>query len=192
MDFITILFIAIALAMDAFAVAVTAGFKIRDLNSRHVFRLSWHFGLFQAIMPVIGWYSGLTVVNLIEQYDHWIAFLLLLWVGAGMVKEAFTDEDDKKFTDPTRGKRLVMLSIATSIDALAVGFSLAALKVSIILPVIIIGLVALIFTIIGLVIGNRFSSSARTGKKAEIIGGVVLVCIGVKILYEHHVFDTFF
>lgn len=192
MDFITIFLIALALAMDAFAVAVTAGFQIEQLNIRHFFRLSWHFGLFQALMPVIGWYSGVTVVSLIEQYDHWIAFLLLLWVGHGMVKEAFTDDSDRRFTDPTRGKRLVILSIATSIDALAVGFSLAALKVSIVMPVVVIGLVALICTGIGLFVGNRFSSSTRTGKRAEVIGGVVLIGIGIKILYEHEVFNRLF
>lgn len=189
MDFITIFLISIALAMDAFAVAVTAGFQIRQLNIRHVFRLSWHFGLFQALMPVIGWYSGITVINIIEQYDHWIAFILLLWVGFGMIKESFSDDSEKKFSDPTRGRRLVMLSIATSIDALAVGFSMAALKVSIVLPVVVIGLVAMIFTIIGLLAGNRFSSSTITGKRAEIIGGIVLIGIGLKVLYEHKVFE---
>ncbi len=189
MDFVTIFLIAIALAMDAFAVAVTAGFQIQKLSIRHFFRLSWHFGLFQGVMPLIGWYSGVTVVRFIEQYDHWIAFILLLWVGLGMIKGAFTDEEDKIFIDPTRGKRLVILSVATSIDALAVGFSLAALKVSIVLPVIIIGVVALSFTIIGLFVGNRFSSSNRTGESAEFIGGVVLIGIGVKILYEHKVFS---
>lgn len=192
MDFITILFIAIALAMDAFAVAVTAGFQIERLDIRHFFRLSWHFGLFQAVMPLIGWYSGITVIEIIERYDHWIAFLLLLWVGFGMIKGGLADEDEKKFIDPTRGRRLVMLSVATSIDALAVGFSLAALKVSIIMPVIVIGVVALIFTAIGLVIGNSLSSSTKTGAAAEIIGGVVLIAIGVKILYEHKVFSPLF
>lgn len=192
MDFPIIILIAIALAMDAFAVAITAGFQIRQLNIRHIFRLSWHFGIFQAIMPVIGWYSGQTVVRLIENYDHWTAFLLLVWVGAGMIKGAFKDENERPFIDPTRGKRLVILSFATSIDALAVGFSLAALKVSIVLPVIVIGLVAFIFTTIGLFVGNRLSTSTRTGKQAEIIGGVVLIGIGVKILYEHHVFNLFF
>ncbi|MBF0111815.1 MAG: manganese efflux pump [Desulfamplus sp.] len=188
MDFITIFFIAVALAMDAFAVAITAGFQIQKLNKRHFFRLSWHFGLFQAVMPVIGWYSGISVIRFIEKYDHWVAFLLLMWVGFGMIKGAFADEEDKKFIDPTRGKRLVILSVATSIDALAVGFSLAALKVSILLPIIVIGLVALIFTSIGLFVGNRFSSSAKAGERAEIIGGIVLIAIGLKILHEHQVF----
>ncbi|SLM31327.1 conserved membrane hypothetical protein [Desulfamplus magnetovallimortis] len=189
MHIATILFIATALAMDAFAVAITAGFQIRDLNFRHIFRLSWHFGLFQAIMPVIGWYSGRAVVTLIEQYDHWIAFGLLFWIGFGMIKGAFDTDEDKKWIDPTRGRRLVMLSIATSIDALAVGFSLAALKVSIILPVIMIGITALAFTCIGLFIGNRFSTSATAGNRAELIGGIVLIAIGIKILFEHKVFS---
>lgn len=188
MDIITIFFIATALAMDAFAVAVTAGFQIKALNYRHIFRLSWHFGLFQALMPVIGWFSGRMVVSCIEKYDHWIAFFLLLWVGINMIRESFDADADKKRQDPTRGIRLVVLSIATSIDALAVGFSLAALNVPILLPVVIIGCVALLFTWLGLVLGHRFLSSKKFGKKAELLGGAILILIGIKILFEHHVF----
>ncbi|MCP4115412.1 MAG: manganese efflux pump [Desulfobacteraceae bacterium] len=188
MDIPTIIFLAVALAMDAFAVAVTAGFQIKRLTARHVFRLSWHFGLFQALMPVIGWCSGRAVVSYIERYDHWVAFLLLLWIGAGMIRESFDTDEDKPLKDPTRGTRLVLLSVATSIDALAVGFSLAALKVSILLPVIIIGVVALCFTWIGLILGNRFLSSGRVGKKAELLGGAILIFIGIRILHEHNVF----
>ncbi|MFH1156368.1 MAG: manganese efflux pump MntP family protein [Pseudomonadota bacterium] len=188
MDNWTLVFIAVALAMDAFAVAVTAGFQIRDLNLRHVFRLSWHFGLFQALMPVMGWLSGNAVISYIEAYDHWAAFILLLWIGAGMIRESFDKEGSRAPADPTRGRRLVILSLATSIDALAVGFSLAALKVPILLPVIVIGLVAMIFTCVGLVLGNRFFSSGQVGKKAELAGGIILVAIGVKILIEHGVF----
>ena len=188
MDIATIFFIAAALAMDAFAVAVTAGFQIKVLNGRHIFRLSWHFGLFQALMPVIGWFSGRAVVTYIEKYDHWAAFFLLLWIGVSMIRESFDTAENKKWQDPTRGLRLVVLSVATSIDALAVGFTLAALNVPILLPVVIIGCVALLFTCLGLILGNRFLSSEKFGQKAELLGGMILIGIGIKILFEHHVF----
>ncbi len=188
MNFSTILLLAVALAMDAFAVAVAAGFQLRELNGRHIFRLSWHFGLFQALMPVIGWLSGKAVVSRIEAYDHWAAFILLCWIGANMIRESFDTHTSTPPKDPTRGKRLVLLSVATSMDALAVGFSLAALKVSIVLPVAVIGVVALAFTWAGLVLGNRILSSGKIGKQAELMGGGILILIGVKILHEHNVF----
>ncbi len=188
MSFSTILLLAVALAMDAFAVAVAAGFQLRELTGRRIFRLSWHFGLFQALMPVIGWFSGKAVVVYIEAYDHWAAFLLLCWIGANMIRESFDNNTDATPKDPTRGKRLVLLSVATSMDALAVGFSLAALKVSIVLPVVVIGVVALVFTWAGLVLGNRILSSKKVGKQAELMGGGILILIGIKILHEHNVF----
>ena len=188
MNFSTILLLAVALAMDAFAVAVAAGFQLRELTGRRIFRLSWHFGLFQALMPVIGWLSGRAVVAYIEDYDHWAAFILLCWIGANMIRESFDTNTDTPLKDPTRGARLILLSVATSMDALAVGFSLAALKVSIVLPVVVIGLVALVFTWIGLVLGNRILSSKRVGKQAELMGGCILILIGVNILHEHNVF----
>ncbi|ACN17102.1 hypothetical protein HRM2_40440 [Desulforapulum autotrophicum HRM2] len=188
MNFSTILLLAVALAMDAFAVAVAAGFQLRELTGRRIFRLSWHFGLFQALMPVIGWLSGKAVVSYIEAYDHWAAFILLCWIGANMIRESFDTSSDTPQKDPTRGARLILLSLATSMDALAVGFSLAALKVSIILPVVVIGVVALVFTWIGLLLGNRMLSSRKVGKQAELMGGGILILIGVKILHEHNVF----
>lgn len=188
MNLTTVFFIAAALAMDAFAVAVTAGFQIKALSRRHIFRLSWHFGLFQALMPVVGWLSGRTVAVYIEKYDHWAAFFLLLWIGVNMIRGSFDADADKKQQDPTRGMRLVVLSFATSIDALAVGFTLAALNVPILLPVVIIGCVALLFTCIGLILGHRFLSSEKLGKKAELLGGMILILIGIKILFEHNVF----
>ena len=178
--------IAVALAMDAFAVAIVAGVNLKDVRFRQTFRLSWHFGLFQALMPVIGWSAGRSIRASIEQYDHWIAFLLLTMVGVKMIKEAFGREEEKHHQkDPTRGLTLVMLSVATSIDALAVGFSISMLNVSIWLPAAIIGVVAGMFTIIGLQIGKRIGSAARLSCYAEIVGGIVLLGIGLKILYEH-------
>lgn len=178
--------IAVALAMDAFAVSIVAGVNLRDVSFRQTFRLSWHFGLFQALMPVIGWSAGLSIRASIEQYDHWIAFVLLTLVGAKMIKEAWgreKDEDHQK--DPTKGLTLVMLSIATSIDALAVGFSISMLNVSIWLPAAIIGVVAGMFTIVGLQIGKRIGLATRLSCYAEIAGGIVLFAIGFNILREH-------
>jgi putative Mn2+ efflux pump MntP len=188
-DTLTLLSLAVALAMDAFAVAVTAGFQIRDLTGRHIFRLSWHFGLFQALMPVIGWWSGRAVMAWIERYDHWAAFGLLAWIGWGMIRESFRHDGARLTIDPTRGRRLIVLSLATSIDALAVGFSLAALNLPILTPVLVIGAVALLFTVAGLILGNRFPGTGRLGKRAETVGGLILIAIGIKILIEHGVFQ---
>ncbi len=186
MPLVQTLIIAVALAMDAFAVAIAAGVNLKHVDFRQFFRLAWHFGLFQALMPVIGWAAGLTVREYIEQFDHWLAFGLLAFVGINMIREAFAGNDaaaDKK--DPTRGMLLVMLSVATSIDALAVGLSIALLNISIWLPAAIIGLVAGVFTIMGLMIGQKVGGIGRLERHAECIGGVVLILIGIKILHEH-------
>lgn len=179
--------IAIALAMDAFAVAIATGVALKKVTSRQTFRLAWHFGLFQALMPVLGWYMGSTVRSSIEAYDHWIAFVLLGYIGAKMIREAF-EEDENSQEDPTRGMTLVVLSIATSIDALAVGLSLSMLGLSIWWPAFVIGIVALLFTAAGLHFGKTFSKATSVSKYAELLGGIVLIGIGIKILWEHGVF----
>jgi manganese efflux pump family protein len=191
MDFPTLLGIALALAMDAFAVSVSVGIGLRKVSFRQTFRLSWHFGLFQALMPVIGWYLGRTVHTLIEAFDHWVAFGLLFYIGLSMIRHAFSKEDDHDFkkADPTKGYSMVFLSVATSIDALAVGISLSMLKISVVFPSLIIGIVALILTILGLHLGSRAASVSRFGKLAEIIGGSVLWIIGFNILYENGVLE---
>jgi len=184
--FINIFAIAVALAMDAFAVSIATGINLKTVSFRQMFRLSWHFGLFQALMPIIGWSAGLSVRSYIEHYDHWIAFGLLVFVGGHMVKEAFKDgKTEKPIKDYTKGMTLVMLSVATSIDALAVGFSLSLLKVSIWMPALIIGIVAGTFTLIGMRIGERIGAAKRLSFYAETIGGVVLIAIGLNILHEH-------
>ncbi len=183
MDTLTLLGISVALAMDAFAVALAAGLALSPLTSRHLFRLGFHFGLFQALMPVVGWLAGLTIQTYISAYDHWIAFVLLALVGGKMIREALDDDEDKQPNDPTRGWTLVMLSIATSIDALAVGLSLAMLRVDIWMPALVIGLVAGVFTVVGMLLGKR--AGALWGKRVEIMGGIVLLLIGAKILLEH-------
>jgi len=191
-EFIRILAIAVALAMDAFAVSIATGVSLKNVNSRQMFRLSWHFGLFQALMPIIGWGAGLSIRSYIEHYDHWIAFGLLAFVGAHMIKEAFQDgKAEKPIKDYTKGMTLVMLSVATSIDALAVGFSLSLLKISIWVPALIIGIVAGAFTLIGMRIGERIGAAKRLSLYAETIGGVVLIGIGLNILHEHGALFSF-
>jgi putative Mn2+ efflux pump MntP len=182
MGTLTLFGIALALAMDAFAVALGTGVTLKRLTGRHIFRLSFHFGLFQALMPVIGWLAGQTLVQWISAWDHWIAFALLSLVGSRMIRESFQDREPAA-NDPTRGLTLVILSIATSIDALAVGFSLSLLGVSIWLPAVVIGLVAGVLTIIGMLLGDRIGT--RWGSRVEILGGLVLIVIGLKILWEH-------
>lgn len=187
MEIFNLLAIAVALAMDAFAVAIATGVNLKTVSIRQTFRLSWHFGFFQAMMPVIGWSAGLTVRAYIEQYDHWVAFGLLVFVGGNMIREAFEDDKDyQEKKDPTKGMTLVMLSVATSIDALAVGLSIALLKISIWSSALIIGIVAGMFTIIGLHLGQKIGSATRLSHWAEIVGGTVLLIIGLKILYDHH------
>lgn len=190
MHILTILGIAVALAMDAFAVAVATGVSLKRVSARQTFRLSWHFGLFQALMPIIGWGLGASIQGYVEAYAHWVAFTLLALVGANMLKEAlFCDKlDEKKTTkDATKGMTLVILSVATSIDALAVGLSLSMLNESIAYPAIIIGIIAGLFTIIGLHLGKRVAQMTWLSTWAEVMGGLVLWLIGFTILKENGV-----
>jgi putative Mn2+ efflux pump MntP len=182
--------IAVALAMDAFAVSIAAGIKLGHVNFRQNFRLAWHFGLFQAMMPVIGWTAGLTIRQQIERYDHWVAFALLLFVAQGMLREAFKRDDDHNDTkDPTKGATMVMLSVATSLDALAVGLTLSMINVAIWTPALIIGVVAAVFTTIGMHLGQRVSRAVLVRRYADCIGALVLLAIGLNILREHGVFS---
>lgn len=183
MQLLTLIGIAIGLAMDAFAVAIGAGLTLKTVDARQTFRLAWHFGLFQALMPIIGWLAGLSLVRWIAPVDHWIAFGLLAAIGGKMIYEALAHGEDVVRADPTKGWSLVILSVATSIDALAVGLSLAVLNVQIWYPAVVIGLVAGAFTAVGLHLGGRFGE--LLGRRMEIVGGVILILIGVKILVEH-------
>ena len=189
MDLLSILLIALALAVDAFAIALASGVSLCQVSTRQTFRLSFHFGLFQAMMNVLGWAAGLTVRAFLENVAHWLAFGLLALVAAKMIKDSLTGrEEEAKKVDPTRGYTLVMLSVATSIDSLAVGLSFAMLNVSVWLPAAIIGIVATILTIIGLRLGCLLGSASKIGARAEIVGGLVLLAIGFNILHQHGVF----
>lgn len=196
MHLLTILGIAVALAMDAFAVAIATGVSLKQVSLRQTFRLSWHFGLFQALMPIIGWALGTSVQSSMEAYAHWVAFVLLALVGTNMLKEAvLADEDEeeaKPKKDSTKGMTLVMLSVATSIDALAVGLSMSMLRVSIMTPAIVIGIVAGMFTVAGLHLGKRVARLTWLSNWAEIVGGLVLWLIGLNILRENGVFEALF
>jgi len=184
MDPVSLAAVAVALAMDAFAVSIVAGFSLERMTGRHVFRLAFHFGLFQALMPVIGWAGGVAVYEYIAAFDHWIAFGLLAIVGGKMIVGVVLDKEDERVViDPTAGWRLVALSIATSIDALAVGLSLAMVGSTIAVPAVVIGVVACGFTACGMLLGRRIGT--RWGKPVEVVGGLILIAIGVKILIEH-------
>jgi putative Mn2+ efflux pump MntP len=180
MSWVTILGLALALSMDAFAVAIASGLNLPHVTPRHVFRLAFHFGLFQFLMPVLGWLVGQQAAARIHAFDHWIAFALLALVGGKMLWEARREKAAETRIDPTRGWWLVTLSLATSLDALAVGLSLAFLGVSIWIPSLVIGVVAATLTGLGVGFGGR--CGARWGRWAEIAGGCVLILIGLRIV----------
>ena len=175
--------VAVGLAMDALAVSIVAGMTVSPLTGRHVFRLAFHFGLFQAMMPVLGWLAGRQVAQYAAAYDHWVAFGLLAAIGGKMLWEARSDDYFTSGTDPSRGLMLVSLSVATSIDALAVGLSIAMLNESIWTAAVVIGLVAAALSTVGVLFGNRLGT--RCGRWAAAVGGCVLVGIGVRILVSH-------
>ena len=185
MSFLLILGIALALAMDAFAVSLSVGLTVKRATEGQTFRLAFHFGLFQSLMPVVGWTAGESIIKYIQEFDHWVAFGLLLAVGSKMIFESFQRERDLKVEkpDPTRGVSLFVLSVATSLDALAVGLSLAALHVDIIYPALVIGFVAFAMTVVGMKIGPLLGKVV--GKRAELMGGATLLLIGIKILADH-------
>ena len=183
MSFVEILLIALGLAMDAFAVCVGAG-TTRFVNGpRPVFRLAFHFGLFQALMPVLGWLAGIRIERFIAAFDHWIAFGLLAFVGVRMIRSGLDPNDEALVTDPSRGGTLVMLSVATSIDAFAIGLSLAVLRVDVFFPALVIGVVAAALSLVGLSVGSRLGK--LFGKRMAIVGGLILIAIGVRVVLTH-------
>ena len=180
---IEIIIIAIGLAMDAFAVSLATASSGRIKGKRAVFRLSFHFGLFQFFMPIIGWYTGSAITDMVRAVDHWIAFSLLAFVGGRMIYESFKTGETIDYPDPSKGFSLISLSIATSIDAFAVGFGMAMIDVDILYPAILIGIIAAVLSLLGIYLGkilNRSFSSV-----AERAGGILLILIGLKILYDH-------
>lgn len=183
MDLLTVTLIAVGLAMDAFAVSIANGIAMKTLRVRHALLIASFFGGFQAAMPVVGWLAGIGLKDIMSGFDHWIAFGLLSAVGIKMIYESFKIEKAEEEARNLTIYLLLILSIATSIDALAVGLSFALLDISIVTPVVVIGVVTFILSYLGVVIGNRFGHLFEG--KIEAIGGVVLIGIGLKILLEH-------
>ncbi|MDY0275519.1 MAG: manganese efflux pump MntP family protein [Desulfomicrobium sp.] len=184
MSFLEILFLAIALAMDAFAVALGTGLALQEVSRRQNFRLSWHFGFFQGLMTILGWLGGQTLHNCFLRFGPWIACGLLFYIGGRMLWESFLGCEQGTAQDPTTGKRLIMLSVATSIDALAVGLTLAILHIPVWGPACIIALVASLFTTTGLYLGRSIGHRACLAPRAEALGGLILLGIGIKIVWQ--------
>ncbi len=180
MSWLSLLGIAVALAMDAFAVSIAAGLAIENVTPRHVFRIAFHFGLFQALMPIVGWLGGSTVSAQVIAYGHWLAFALLGLIGGKMFYDARSAADGRASMDPSRGWMLVALSFATSIDALVVGLSMAFLQVTIWLPCVVIGVVAALFSVVGIIFSGGIPR--RWSRVANLIGGCILILVGVKIV----------
>ena len=182
MEFITITVIAVGLAMDAFVVSIVSGSAYRHLHSKHALRMAIFFGAFQAFMPLIGSLAGLSFKSYIQSYDHWVAFALLTAVGGKMIYESFKIKSVEENRDPSNIVVLLLLSVATSIDALAIGITLSLITSSLALAVIIIGLITFALSYAGVLIGKRFGHFFEN--RLEAIGGLVLIGIGVKILCE--------
>jgi putative Mn2+ efflux pump MntP len=183
MQFIEIIIVALALSLDSFAVSFAASTSHLIEDKRGAFRLAFHFGLFQFLMPVLGWALGSTIEPILAAYDHWIAFMLLAVVGIRMIRSANNPDLEGEHNDPSRGVTLVVLAIATSIDAMAVGLSMAMLRIAIWYPSIVIGLVTAGMSVLAIVGGTRVGG--WMGKRAQIAGGIVLILIGVRIVISH-------
>ncbi|MDP4210314.1 MAG: manganese efflux pump MntP family protein [Bacteroidota bacterium] len=184
MEIITLIFIAIGLSVDSFAVSVSSGLMMCEITFRKATRIAFSLAFFQALMPLIGWFIGKRIEHLVESFDHWLAFGLLTLIGGKMVYESFANGDDeKKNINPLDPKVLLGMSLATSIDALIVGVSFAFISINLYITTFVIGFVTFVVSMLGIYFGKK--TGLRFGKKMEILGGVILFLIGVKILFEH-------
>jgi manganese efflux pump family protein len=186
MDIITIILIAIGLSMDSLAVSIASGVSIKCFKIKDILKIAFFLAIFQGIMPLVGWFAGVGFKQYITEIDHWIAFGLLSYLGIKMIIDGFKSNQEKD-CNPLKFPVLIGLSIATSIDALAVGISFAFLNISILIPVLIIGITTFLFSFLGVLVGIRFGQ--KYNFRIEIIGGIILVGIGVKILLEHTIFS---
>ena len=182
MKLIEIFFLGLGLAMDAFAVSICKGLSMKKIKWKSAIIIAIYFGLFQAMMPVIGYFLGSTFSSFVQKADHWIAFILLSIIGGNMIKESRDDEIEKR-NDRVDFKTMIILAIATSIDALAVGVTFAFFEVNLVLAITIIGIVTFVLSLIGVIIGNKFGDKFQN--KAELTGGIILIVLGLKILLEH-------
>ena len=183
MELFTLLLIALSLAMDVFAVSMGVGTSCYGTSVRCRLRMAFHFGLFQGGMTFLGWLAGTQIAKWISGFDHWVAFILLAFVGIRMLRSGFNSDEENHPIDPTRGMTLILLSLATSLDALAVGLSLAFLEVNILISSLVIGAVSLILSLLGTAFGGTLGS--RFGKRMEIAGGLLLIAIGIRIVIMH-------
>ncbi|MDX9859094.1 MAG: manganese efflux pump MntP family protein [candidate division Zixibacteria bacterium] len=183
MNWVVVFAVALGLAMDAFAVAIAVGSRFERLTIRPLFRLSFHFGLFQFLMPILGWYLGARIERFVDSFAPWLAFGLLAYIGIRMIRESRMSPDHHiPLRDPTRKWSLVMLSVATSIDALAVGFSIAMLRIEVWSAAVVIGVVACLMTAVGMTFGRALGE--RFGRAMEFLGGCILIGIGLKALIQ--------
>lgn len=183
MDYVNLFGIAVGLAMDAFAVSIAAGAFICVIRVRSAMKVGFTFGIFQFIMPVLGWLLAVRVRSFIGSVDHWVAFILLSFVGGRMIYESFKIEGTESRFTVLSVSWLIALGVATSIDALIIGVTFAFLNIAIVIPAIVIGIVAFFFSFIGFFLGCRLGHLFEN--KIEILGGVILIGIGIKILVEH-------
>ncbi len=194
MNSLDIWLLAVALAMDCFTVSIVSGvilsdrFRLFSKEGLTILRMAFLFGFFQALMPLLGWFATSRFSEHLEAIDHWIAFALLAFIGGKMILESFDDEKESSF-DPQRMRMQLLLAIATSIDALAVGISFACIGfhrlTQLSVPLIIIGIVSFLFSVLGYMLGSRFGKSITRRLKPELLGGIILVVIGAKILMTH-------
>lgn len=183
MNIVEILLIGIGLSMDAFAVSICKGLSLKKITWKHVLIVAGYFGGFQALMPLIGYVLGVGFQGVIQNFDHWIAFGLLSIIGVNMIKEALDDCDEEKADSSLACKAMIVLAIATSIDALVVGVTFAFLNVEILSAVTVIGITTFLISMAGIKMGNIFGAKYKS--KAELAGGIILILMGIKILIEH-------
>ena len=182
MGLVELIILSVGLAMDAFAVSICKGLAMKKMKWKNAIIIGLYFGIFQAIMPLIGYLLGVSFQSAITSIDHWVAFVLLVGIGANMIRETMSKEKDEA-NDSIKVKDMLILAIATSIDALAIGITFAFLEVNITLAVSLIGIITFIISVIGVKIGNIFGDKYE--KKAELAGGIILIGLGIKILIEH-------
>lgn len=183
MGFFTLFLLAIGLCFDTFAVSVSSGLLRKEIVFWQAVRIAFFLALFQAVMPVLGWLGGITIKTWIEPFDHWVALGILTILGVKMLLESQKKSEEKNI-NPLDIKVIISMALATSIDAFAVGISFAIIKVNMIMAVLIIGLVTFIASMLGVLFGKK--TGARFGQKIEIIGGLILIAIGIKIVIEHY------
>lgn len=182
MAFFDLILIAFGVAMDAFAVSIGKGLSMKKMEYKNVIIVGLYFGIFQAIMPAIGYFLGINFESFITSIDHWIAFILLSIIGINMIRECLRNQDEN-ISDSFEFKTMMPLAIATSIDALAIGVTFAFLRINIVTSTLLIGVITALTSMLGVVVGKKFGDKFE--KKAQILGGVILILIGTKILFQH-------